>query len=128
VLRRRSSRRRETAGSYDLAAATPDALLVAADDAAGAVRAAARALLTASEALLGSKQASRAAWAPLVGFDSATRLRLWLESVVAQAAFPDTFGTHMYLLPGCSCFAGAYLRACRMAVPTAGQNASSVVS
>jgi hypothetical protein len=101
---------RTTAGSYDLAAATPDALLVAADDATDAVRAAARALLAASEALLGSKQVARAAWAPLVGFDSTTRLRLWLESVVAQAAFPDTFGTHMYLLPGCSCFAGARVR------------------
>jgi hypothetical protein len=94
-------------GAYDLAAATPDALLVAADDAADAVRAAAHALLAASEALLGSKQAARATWAPLVGFDSPPLLRLWLEGLVAQVAFPDTFGTHMHLMPGCSCFAGA---------------------
>jgi hypothetical protein len=42
-----------------------------------------------------------------VGTDSAPALRARLEHLISAAAFPDSFGTHMYLTPGVSCFAGA---------------------
>ena len=58
---------RTVAGSFALGGPSPDALAVAADDLAAAITAAGRALLAATDALVGGKAGRRVVWATAVG-------------------------------------------------------------